>query len=108
VSSAPCVTPQKDRFLGTVAGVFPRGGPAPQGAPSLDKDLGDSVPSGTGMARSDTSRYRLSRVERRLYTWDAVHGHVEVFNLRGRHLAVLDAFTGTIIGEAMPGRRIDV
>ena len=48
------------------------------------------------------------RVERRLYTWDAVHGHVEVFNLRGRHLAVLDAFTGAIIGEAVPGRRIDV
>lgn len=49
-----------------------------------------------------------SRVERRLYTWDAVHGHVEVFNLRGRHVAVLDAFTGAIIGEAVPGRRIDV
>lgn len=49
-----------------------------------------------------------SRVERRLYTWDALHGHVEVFNLRGRHVAVLDAFTGATIGEAVPGRRIDV
>jgi hypothetical protein len=47
-------------------------------------------------------------VERRLYTWDALHGHVEAFNLRGRHVAVLDAFTGATIGEAVLGRRIDV
>lgn len=49
-----------------------------------------------------------SRVERRLYTWDALHGHVETFNFRGRHVAVLDALTGATIGEAVPGRRIDV
>lgn len=49
-----------------------------------------------------------SRTEKRLYTWDSLHGHIEAYNVRGRHVAVLDAFTGAMIGEAVPGRRIDV
>lgn len=57
--------------------------------------------------RGNRMVYR-SRTERRLYTWDSQHGHVEAYNLRGRHVAVLDAITGGIIGDAVPGRRIDV
>ncbi|MBL7618614.1 MULTISPECIES: colicin E3/pyocin S6 family cytotoxin [unclassified Frankia] len=45
---------------------------------------------------------------RRLYEWDDVHGHIEAYNARGRHVGVLDAITGVMIGEAVPGRRIDV
>ncbi|MBA0125086.1 hypothetical protein H0B56_05975 [Haloechinothrix sp. YIM 98757] len=44
----------------------------------------------------------------RYYTWDDVHGHIEVFNKRGRHIGALDAVTGELIGDAVPGRRIDV
>ncbi|WP_130292871.1 colicin E3/pyocin S6 family cytotoxin [Pseudonocardia sediminis] len=54
-----------------------------------------------------SQRWR-SRDEPRLYTWDRQHGHIELFNKRGRHLGVLDAFTGAMIGPPVPGRRIDV
>lgn len=33
----------------------------------------------------------------RLYTWDVLHGEIEVFNKRGRHLGALDAVTGDLI-----------
>ncbi|PZR13779.1 MAG: hypothetical protein DI532_11515 [Azospirillum brasilense] len=49
-----------------------------------------------------------SKDGKRLYTWDALHGEIEVFNSRGRHLGVLDAITGIPIGDAVPGRKIDV
>jgi hypothetical protein len=45
---------------------------------------------------------------RRLYTWDSVHGEVEVFNARGKHLGALDPKTGEWIKPAVPGRKIDV
>lgn len=44
----------------------------------------------------------------RLYTWDNLHGEVEVYNRRGKHLGALDAKTGELIKEAVPGRTIDV
>jgi len=44
----------------------------------------------------------------RLYTWDSLHGEVEVFNKRGRHLGAADAMTGRLIKDAVRGRRIDV
>ena len=44
----------------------------------------------------------------RLYEWDGLHGHIEAYNRRGRHVGVLDAVTGVMIGEPEPGRRIDV
>lgn len=45
----------------------------------------------------------------RLYTWDDLHGEIEVFNRRGYHIAVLEAKTGLPNGKkAVPGRRIDV
>jgi hypothetical protein len=45
---------------------------------------------------------------RRLLTWDALHGEVEAFDLRGRHVGVLDAMTGKPIKQARVGRRIRV
>ena len=44
----------------------------------------------------------------RLYTWDALHGEVEVFNSRGAHLGALDPITGNWVKPAVRGRRIDV
>lgn len=49
-----------------------------------------------------------SHAGKRLYTWDGLHGEVEVFNGRGKHLGVQDAITGDWIGEAVNGRKIDV
>lgn len=49
-----------------------------------------------------------SRCGQRLYTWDAYHGEIEVFNKRGRHIGVLDALSGNMIKEAVKGRTIDV
>lgn len=45
---------------------------------------------------------------KRLYTWDSLHGEIEVYNARGRHLGALDAVTGLLIKPARKGRRIDV
>lgn len=52
----------------------------------------------------DTQIYRLND---KYYTWDSLHGEIEVFNKRGHHLMVLDA-DGRKIKEAVRGRRIDV
>jgi hypothetical protein len=48
-----------------------------------------------------------SRDGRRLYEWDDLHGEIEVYNRRGKHLGVLDA-AGVLISGAVPGRAIDV
>lgn len=49
-----------------------------------------------------------SREEKRLYTWDSLHGHIEAYSDRGRHVGVLDPVSGVRIGKAIPGRRVDV
>ena len=41
-------------------------------------------------------------------TWDSLHGEVEVYNRRGRHVGTKDATTGVWIKNAVRGRRIDV
>ena len=43
-----------------------------------------------------------------LFTWDALHGEVEAFDKRGRHIGVLDAVTGNPIKPMRKGRRIRV
>lgn len=58
-------------------------------------------------ARGGQRRWRRTDLKR-IYTWDEVHGEIEAFNERGRHVAVLDAVTGEPIKDAVPGRRIDV
>lgn len=45
---------------------------------------------------------------KRLYTWDSLHGEIEVFNIRGRHLGALDPVSGQFIKDAVRGRKIDV
>ncbi|WP_072786206.1 colicin E3/pyocin S6 family cytotoxin [Duganella sacchari] len=50
----------------------------------------------------------ISRDSTKLYTWNWTHGEIEVFNQRGRHLGVIDAVTGTLIKNAVAGRKIDV
>jgi hypothetical protein len=45
---------------------------------------------------------------KRYYTWDTLHGEVEVFNSRGAHLGSIDPITGKTIKYAEKGRRIDV
>ena len=52
-------------------------------------------------------RYR-SRDRDRVYEWDSLHGELEVYNNRGRHLGVVDGETGEMIKSAIKGRRIDV
>lgn len=49
-----------------------------------------------------------SKDKQRYYTWDRLHGEIEVFNVRGRHLGALDAVTGVRIKDARKERRIDV
>lgn len=44
----------------------------------------------------------------RYYTWDSLHGEVEVFNKRGKHLGSLDAMTGALIKDPVKGRRIEL
>jgi len=46
--------------------------------------------------------------KKRLYTWDSLHGEIEVFNKRGIHIGVIDAMSGVQIKEAVKGRTIDV
>lgn len=48
------------------------------------------------------------RGENKFYQWDELHGEIEVYNKRGRHLGVLDAITGELIKDAVKGRKIDV
>jgi len=45
---------------------------------------------------------------KRYYTWDSLHGEIEVFSKRGIHLGVVDAVTGVAIKEAVDGRSINV
>lgn len=45
---------------------------------------------------------------KRLYTWDELHGEIEIFNSRGRHLGSGDSLTGEVIKDGVKGRRLDV
>jgi hypothetical protein len=45
---------------------------------------------------------------KRLYQWDELHGEIEVYNKRGKHVGVLHAVSGEAIGDAEEGRTIDV
>jgi len=40
------------------------------------------------------------------YTWDSLHGELEIFNKNGRHLGVADPITGMLIKPAVRGRKI--
>jgi len=49
-----------------------------------------------------------SRNRKRYYTWDSMHGEVEVFDRRGYHLGSVDPRSGGTPKGADKGRRIDV
>ena len=44
----------------------------------------------------------------RILTWDGLHGEIESYDRRGRHIAVLNALTGDPIKRPRRGRRIGV
>ena len=44
----------------------------------------------------------------RFYTWDSAHGEIEVFDRRGKHIAVVDPISGNVIKPAVEGRKINV
>ena len=48
------------------------------------------------------------RTKDRYFQWDELHGEIEAYDKRGRHLGALDAKTGELIKEAERGRRIHV
>jgi hypothetical protein len=50
---------------------------------------------------------KVWRAGQRLFTWDSKHGEVEVFDLRGVHLGVLNA-AGKAVKKAVKGRRLNV
>ena len=44
----------------------------------------------------------------RYYTWDSLHGEIEVFNSQGYHLGAIDAKNGILIKDAVKGRKINI
>ena len=44
---------------------------------------------------------------KKIYTWDSLHGEIEVFNKRGKHLGAISP-QGGLIKLAVKGRTIDV
>lgn len=44
----------------------------------------------------------------RLYTWDGLHGELEVFTQRGYHLGAVRPTDGKFVKRAVKGRKIDV
>jgi hypothetical protein len=65
--------------------------------------LDGCIPIGAVNGQKRWKSVNLSRI----YTWDSLHGEIEVFNKRGRHLGVLNV-NGDFIKEAVKGRKIDV
>ncbi|WP_373987714.1 colicin E3/pyocin S6 family cytotoxin [Duganella sp. BuS-21] len=49
-----------------------------------------------------------SKDRERYYTWDALHGEIEGFDSRVRHLGAFDAISGKQTKEAVRGRKINV
>lgn len=76
--------------------------------------LPHEVPPKTGFIRG-LVRIRISGTQRwrdadgkRLYEWDSLHGELEMYNERGRHLGAVDPQTGALIKPPVKGRKIDV
>ena len=49
---------------------------------------------------------KVYRNSDRYFSWDELHGEVEVFNRIGYHLGSVDAITGKRKKDAVKGRRI--
>jgi len=46
--------------------------------------------------------------KKRYFSWDSLHGEIEVFDLNGKHLGALNPFTGQKIKDAKKGRHLNV
>lgn len=57
--------------------------------------------------RTGNPRWRNTAGDR-VYEWDGLHGELEVYNRRGRHLGAVDPRTGVLIKLSVKGRKIDV
>ena len=57
---------------------------------------------------SGERRWRSRDRHKRLYTWDALHGEIEVFTCRGKHIGAIDPIHGQMVKRAVKGRKIDV
>lgn len=51
---------------------------------------------------------KIYRSKDRYFSWDELHGEIEVFDRRGYHLGALDAVSGVPIKDAKRGRRLHV
>ena len=49
-----------------------------------------------------------SEDEDRFYEWDELHGDIEVYNSRGKHIGVLNSDGSPSTKKAVAGRTIDV
>lgn len=59
------------------------------------------------VARIDGGRKVYKNEEENIfYTWDSLHGEVEVFNKNGYHLGAACPYTGVLVKPAVKGRRI--
>jgi hypothetical protein len=58
------------------------------------------------VAVQDNRKIYKDPSEPRYYTWDSLHGELEVFNKSGYHLGVACPRTGEMIKPAVKGRRI--
>jgi Cytotoxic len=44
----------------------------------------------------------------RFYTWDGLHGEIEVFDRRGAHLGAIDALRGIAVKDEDKTKKLDV
>ena len=58
-------------------------------------------------AFSGEKRWRR-KDRKRIYTWDELHGEVEVFDKRGHHLGAIDPVSGHLTKDPVKGRKINV
>lgn len=74
-------------------------GGKPRPRPSiLDRCSSAGIEAGRKVYRDDE--------EEVFYTWDSLHGELEVFNKNGYHIGVADPSTGLMIKPPVRGRRI--
>lgn len=62
----------------------------------------------TYLGHKNGQRLWTNHDRNRYFTWDRLHGEIEVYNKRGRHLGALDSISGVFIKNAVKGRKIDV
>jgi len=76
-------------------------------APPVPRPEGGFLDTQIRVRRRGGARW-ISVDGERIWEWDSLHGHIEGYNKRGRHIGVFDAMTGERIGPAVRGRSINV